>query len=118
MLPNFNECWWDSWVLDVAICNFAGAFQFVSMSHVVQWCDSTWMRDPLHSIACALMPPTAATIGIALGMWTVKYFECKYQQYNWQGISELRTLRAKVSLSVNVLVDVVLIPGSCWRHTC
>ncbi len=24
MLPNFNECWWDSWVLDVAVCNFAG----------------------------------------------------------------------------------------------
>ena len=24
MLPNFNECWWDSWLLDVAICNFIG----------------------------------------------------------------------------------------------
>jgi phosphatidylserine synthase 2 len=24
MLPNFNECWWDSWVLDVAVCNFVG----------------------------------------------------------------------------------------------
>ena len=24
MLPNFNECWWDSWILDVALCNFAG----------------------------------------------------------------------------------------------
>ncbi len=24
MLPNFNECWWDSWILDVAICNFIG----------------------------------------------------------------------------------------------
>lgn len=23
-LPNFNECWWDSWVLDVAICNAFG----------------------------------------------------------------------------------------------
>ena len=23
-LPNFNECWWDSWVLDVAVCNFVG----------------------------------------------------------------------------------------------
>jgi Phosphatidyl serine synthase len=25
MLPNFNECWWDSWILDVAVCNFIGA---------------------------------------------------------------------------------------------
>jgi hypothetical protein len=24
MLPNFNECWWDSWLLDVAICNSLG----------------------------------------------------------------------------------------------
>ena len=24
MLPNFNECWWDSWILDVAVCNFGG----------------------------------------------------------------------------------------------
>ena len=23
-LKNFNECWWDSWVLDVAMCNFFG----------------------------------------------------------------------------------------------
>lgn len=25
MLPNFNECWWDSWILDVAVCNWIGA---------------------------------------------------------------------------------------------
>ena len=24
MLPNFNECWWDSWVLDVLLCNNIG----------------------------------------------------------------------------------------------
>lgn len=23
-LANFNECWWDSWLLDVAICNWGG----------------------------------------------------------------------------------------------
>lgn len=23
-LPNFGECWWDHWVLDVLICNWAG----------------------------------------------------------------------------------------------
>ena len=23
-LPNFSECWWDRWVLDVAVCNFVG----------------------------------------------------------------------------------------------
>ena len=24
MLPNFNECWWDSIVLDVLVCNWFG----------------------------------------------------------------------------------------------
>lgn len=24
LLPNFNECWWDSWILDVALCNALG----------------------------------------------------------------------------------------------
>lgn len=28
MLPNFNECWWDSWVLDVAVCNLLGISSF------------------------------------------------------------------------------------------
>ena len=28
MLPNFNECWWDSWILDVAVCNFIGRCRF------------------------------------------------------------------------------------------
>jgi phosphatidylserine synthase 2 len=24
MLPNFNECWWDSIILDILICNWFG----------------------------------------------------------------------------------------------
>jgi phosphatidylserine synthase 2 len=24
MLPNFNECWWDSIILDVLVCNWIG----------------------------------------------------------------------------------------------
>mmetsp|Transcript_35310 Transcript_35310/g.140300 ORF Transcript_35310/g.140300 Transcript_35310/m.140300 type:complete len:230 (-) Transcript_35310:2712-3401(-) len=24
VLPNFNECWWDRWLLDVLVCNFVG----------------------------------------------------------------------------------------------
>ncbi|KAJ7643663.1 phosphatidyl serine synthase-domain-containing protein [Roridomyces roridus] len=25
-LPNFNECWWDHWVLDVLLCNWLGTY--------------------------------------------------------------------------------------------
>jgi hypothetical protein len=31
-LPNFNECWWDSWLLDVAICNAIG---IVTGTHIL-----------------------------------------------------------------------------------
>ena len=40
-----NSCRWDSWLLDVAVCNLAG---------------------------------------IWIGMATVRWFECKYERYNWQ----------------------------------
>lgn len=26
MLPNFSECWWDQWILDVLICNGLGIY--------------------------------------------------------------------------------------------
>jgi hypothetical protein len=29
MLPNFNECWWDSIILDVLICNWIGALLYL-----------------------------------------------------------------------------------------
>lgn len=32
MLPNFNECWWDSIVLDILICNWFGTLTSVSLS--------------------------------------------------------------------------------------
>ncbi|KAK9815001.1 hypothetical protein WJX73_004520 [Symbiochloris irregularis] len=37
MLPNFNECWWDSWILDVAVCNFGGLLAGMA---TVRWFDS------------------------------------------------------------------------------
>lgn len=43
MLPNFNECWWDSWILDVAVCNFLG--MWAGMKVKAQPC------HPLRSIA-------------------------------------------------------------------
>uniref|UniRef100_A0A383VUJ3 CDP-diacylglycerol--serine O-phosphatidyltransferase n=1 Tax=Tetradesmus obliquus TaxID=3088 RepID=A0A383VUJ3_TETOB len=58
MLPNFNECWWDSWLLDVALCN---------------------------------------SLGIYAGMATVHWLDCKYKNYNWQGLSELHGLVPRAS---------------------
>jgi Phosphatidyl serine synthase len=36
MLPNFNECWWDSWILDVAVCNFLGMWAGIKVHKRIQ----------------------------------------------------------------------------------
>lgn len=41
MLPNFNECWYDSWVLDVAVCNVVG---IVAGMATVRWLDCKYER--------------------------------------------------------------------------
>ncbi len=55
-------------------------------------------RTVSHASSHALMHP-----GITIGMATVQWFDSKYKQYNWQGLSELDSLQAKVRLA-----------GSCW----
>ncbi|KAJ1800866.1 hypothetical protein LPJ59_000750 [Coemansia sp. RSA 2399] len=37
-LPNFNECWWDHWLLDVLICNWLGIY--IGM----KWCEHFKMK--------------------------------------------------------------------------
>ena len=44
MLPNFNECWWDSWILDVAVCNFIG---IVTGMATVRWYGSQVRAAPI-----------------------------------------------------------------------
>ncbi|KAJ2313163.1 hypothetical protein IWW52_004642, partial [Coemansia sp. RSA 2704] len=37
-LPNFHECWWDHWILDVLLCNWLGIY--VGM----KWCEHFKMK--------------------------------------------------------------------------
>jgi hypothetical protein len=51
------------------------------------------------------VPPLLALTpaGITLGMATVRWFASKYEHYNWQGISELDSLSAKVRCGAGVV---------------
>jgi hypothetical protein len=42
--------------------------------------------------------------GILAGMWLVRFFQCRYEKYNWQGLSQLPTLGAKAKRSVQQLL--------------
>jgi hypothetical protein len=113
LLPNFNECWWDSLLLDVAICNFLGArgggaaapspALLLLTLRLLAAAPTPWgggvgtpcsTSHPLQPAAAYPNPPTHP--GITLGMATVHWFDSKYKQYNWQGLSELDSLTAKV----------------------
>lgn len=84
MLPNFNECWWDSIVLDILICNWFGII----------------LKPPCHSICFASKMSWITVfivlmlVGIWAGMYTVRYFDGK--TYEWVGISRQPNIIGKV----------------------
>lgn len=67
-LLNFNECWWDSWILDVALCNFGGlllgmaAVRFFG-SKKYDWQGMAQQKGLLNKAKCA---PTALAAQCAL----------------------------------------------------
>ncbi|KAA3456114.1 CDP-diacylglycerol--serine O-phosphatidyltransferase 1-like isoform X2 [Gossypium australe] len=73
MLPNFNECWWDSIILDIFTCNWFGK---------IPHC---------HFIYPFLF---GFLVGIWAGMHTVRYFDGR--TYEWVGISRQPNIIGKV----------------------
>ena len=43
-LPNFQECWWDHWILDVAVCNWLGIWMGLKTVKWLQMKSYSW-RD-------------------------------------------------------------------------
>ncbi|WVZ99529.1 hypothetical protein U9M48_044808 [Paspalum notatum var. saurae] len=86
MLPNFNECWWDSIILDILICN---------------WFES---KLPIEQIEISLLNIHGLgyprrIVGIWAGMHTVRYFDGK--TYEWVGLSRQQSIMGKVKRSLS-----------------
>jgi phosphatidylserine synthase 2 len=43
-LPNFNECWWDAWILDVMVCNAAGIYLGHKLCEFFQMQNYSWLK--------------------------------------------------------------------------
>lgn len=41
-LPNFSECWWDHWILDVLICNWFGIWFGIKTCHYLSIKEYHW----------------------------------------------------------------------------
>lgn len=42
ILPNFQECWWDSWILDVGLCNGLGIYVGIQVSKFLEVRNYKW----------------------------------------------------------------------------
>mmetsp|Transcript_17448 Transcript_17448/g.37901 ORF Transcript_17448/g.37901 Transcript_17448/m.37901 type:complete len:395 (-) Transcript_17448:53-1237(-) len=46
LLPNFAECWWDSWILDVALCNALGIELGLALCRYLNAREYHWIFSP------------------------------------------------------------------------
>lgn len=42
LLPNFKECWWDQWILDVLICNGGGIWLGMQVAKFLEMRTYRW----------------------------------------------------------------------------
>ncbi|KAL6848631.1 hypothetical protein ACP4OV_021214 [Aristida adscensionis] len=108
MLPNFNECWWDSIILDILICNWFALVAFSSdfycgrcaahsSSSIKLACEQ--LRSAVAKIAAKYSSPWVSKKGIWAGMHTVRYFDGK--TYEWVGLSRQPSIMGKVKRSLS-----------------
>ncbi|RWW05384.1 hypothetical protein GW17_00031337 [Ensete ventricosum] len=121
MLPNFNECWWDSIVLDILICNWFGddktrTTRYIPVRQLTGTrtgryrarhrrlrCPSAVARGREFEATPAWHNDVVLVYdsGIWAGMRTVRYFDGK--TYEWVGISRQPNIIGKVCSSTIVL---------------
>ena len=70
MLPNFNECWYDSWILDVGVCNFIGIS--VGMA-TVRWMDCKYER---WDVFCVCFVCVCVCVCVCVSVWQAAPSAC------------------------------------------
>lgn len=86
-LPNFGECWWDHWVLDVLICNWAGIWFGMKTCQYFSMKKYNWRN-------IADFPKLSGKMGRALGQFTPHH----YTVFNWAASESFRGYCAVVIL--------------------
>lgn len=60
MLPNFAECWWDSLIMDILLCNGVGIFIGLKIARYLEMKEYHWVgfydiKDPLERVRRAIL---------------------------------------------------------------
>ncbi|KAJ7464727.1 phosphatidylserine synthase 2 [Mycena galericulata] len=63
-LPNFNECWWDHWILDVLVCNWIGTYLGMKTCQYLEVKPYEWRGLPPveAGVATASSQPTSPVV--------------------------------------------------------
>ncbi|KAG5455703.1 MAG: phosphatidyl serine synthase-domain-containing protein, partial [Olpidium bornovanus] len=66
-LPNFGECWWDHWIVDVLTCNWLGTYVGMKTCEFFEMKASTRIGNFVQTLEFALA-----------------HFDVCFQQYSWR----------------------------------
>eukprot|EP00126_Sphaerothecum_destruens_P008570 Sdes_comp20265_c0_seq1m13752 len=78
-LPNFKECWWDHWILDVLICNWGGIYFGMKTCHYLE----VKVKRVHFTVFLPNFSPPISTSPIL-------------QPYCWRGISNIPDYKGKI----------------------
>jgi len=106
-LPNFNECWWDSWILDVALCNNLGIF-------LGMWLVKSFRGRKYHWSGISHKKTVAGKVARGLGQFLPYYFD----DLQWQWMSEPSRLVACLICCAMNLQFKSYIHGKVWDTGC
>uniref|UniRef100_A0A061R748 CDP-diacylglycerol--serine O-phosphatidyltransferase n=1 Tax=Tetraselmis sp. GSL018 TaxID=582737 RepID=A0A061R748_9CHLO len=96
-LPNFNECWWDSWILDVAICNNIGIV--VGMALVAHFKGKTY-----HWSGVSSQKSVVAKVTRGLG----QFLPYSFDSIEWEWMSgPTRLVQCLIPCAMNLQFKVV-----------
>ncbi|RVW16937.1 CDP-diacylglycerol--serine O-phosphatidyltransferase 1 [Vitis vinifera] len=102
MLPNFNECWWDSIILDILVCNWFGRSQ-----ELFSWLNFTGSCKYLHiafKALCVASSPPKHVFGLECILLDILMENIRVgwykpaAQYYWQNYYHLLVSQVKRTL--------------------
>ncbi|KAI7686379.1 hypothetical protein SSS_09905 [Sarcoptes scabiei] len=82
LLPNFAECWWDSWILDVLVCNGLGIFFGMYICHILEMRTYKW--ESIKDIQSTTQKIRRAILQFSPESWTpIHWFDpnCTYIRF-------------------------------------
>lgn len=114
MLPNFKECWWDSIVLDIIVCNGLGIYCGLQISKYLEMNHTHWTG--IQSVPGALGKLKRAALQFTPASWT---------KVQWSPFSSIKRYVAAVLLVLGFqltelncffLKHILWVPSPHWLN--